>query len=55
VAGVTRYLGRLRAFSRGARLYLASAAVMGFTIFGGAYSLLLNLYLLRLEIGRAHV
>lgn len=39
------------AFSRDARLYLASAALMGFTIFGGVYSLLMNLYLLRLGYG----
>lgn len=38
-------------FSRNARLYLATAALMGFTIFGGIYSLLLNLYLLRLGYG----
>jgi len=37
--------------SRNARLYLASAALMGFTIFGGIYSLLMNLYLLRLGYG----
>jgi MFS family permease len=39
------------AFSRDARLYLVSAALMGFTIFGGIYSLLMNLYLLRLGYG----
>jgi len=38
-------------FSRDARLYLASAVIMGFTIFGGIYSLLMNLYLLRLGYG----
>ncbi len=41
----------IAAFSRDARLYLSSAALMGFTIFGGVYSLLMNLYLLRLGYG----
>ena len=45
------YRQALGAFSRDARLYLASASLMGFTIFGGVYSLLLNLYLLRLGYG----
>jgi MFS family permease len=35
-------------FSPNARRYLACAAILGFTLFGGIYSLLTNLYYLRL-------
>jgi len=42
------WLTALALFSRDAWLVLGSAFVMGFTIFGGIYSLLFNLYLLRL-------
>ncbi|MDQ5850840.1 MAG: hypothetical protein M3380_01985, partial [Chloroflexota bacterium] len=45
----------LRHFTRPVRLYLVSSALFGFTIFGGIYSLLLNLYLLRLGYGAAFV
>ena len=42
------WLTALALFSHNAWLVLGSAFVMGFTIFGGIYSLLFNLYLLRL-------
>jgi MFS family permease len=45
------YWRTLRKCSRNARLYLVSAALMGFTVFGGIYSLLRSLYLLRLGYG----
>jgi len=48
---MTTYWRALRQFSRNARLYLVSAGVMGFTVFGGIYSLLRGLYLLRLGYG----
>ena len=42
------YLNTLRMFSRDARLYLVTAALIGLTVFGGIYPALLNLYLRRL-------
>jgi MFS family permease len=42
------YLYTLRHFNRDVRVLLAIAALIGFTIFGGIYTVLLNLYLLRL-------
>jgi MFS family permease len=45
------YWRTLRKCSRNARLYLVSAGLMGFTVFGGIYSLLRSLYLLRLGYG----
>ena len=45
------YLSAVRSFSRTVRLYLASTTLMSFTIYGGIYSTLLNLYLLRLGYG----
>lgn len=43
-----RYAGTLRNFNLDVRLYLVTSALFGFTIFGGIYFTLLNLYLLRL-------
>lgn len=51
----TTYLSALRLFSRDARLYLITAALFGFTVFGGIYSVLLNLYLLRLGYGLEYI
>jgi MFS family permease len=45
----------LQRFNRPVRLYLVSSALFGFTIFGGIYTLLLNLYLLRLGYGPGFV
>jgi hypothetical protein len=45
------YLHKLRLFSRDVRLVLITAALLGFTVFGGIYPVLLNLYLLRLGYG----
>ena len=49
------YWRTLRKCSPNARLYLVSATMMGFTVFGGAYSLLRSLYLLRLGYGLAFI
>lgn len=45
------YLQAIRLFSRNVKLYLVSAALIGFSVFGGIYTVLLNLYLLRLHYG----
>ncbi len=45
------YLDKLRLFTRDVRLFLITAAVLGFTVFGGITPVLLNLYLLRLGYG----
>jgi MFS family permease len=51
VTAATSYLSAVRLFNRDVRLVLVSAALMGFTLFGGIYSLLVNLYILRLGYG----
>jgi MFS family permease len=51
----TGYLHVLRRFSRDVCLYLITAALIGFTIFGGIYTVLLNLYLVRLGYGPSFV
>ncbi|MBN1934598.1 MAG: MFS transporter [Anaerolineae bacterium] len=48
---VADYIHALRGFSRDVRLYLFTAALLGFTAFGGIYPVLFNLYLLRLGYG----
>lgn len=48
---MTSYIKTLAMFSRDVRLYLVTAALIGFTVFGGIYAVLLNLYLLRLGYG----
>jgi MFS family permease len=48
---VEEYVRAVRSFSRDARLLLATAALFGFTVFGGITPTLLNLYLLRLGYG----
>jgi len=45
------YIRKLRLISRDARLLLAVSALSGLTVWGGIYSVLLNLYLLRLGYG----
>jgi MFS family permease len=45
------YWDTLKYFSRDVRIFLITAVLIGFTVFGGIYSLLLNLYLLRLGYG----
>ncbi|MCB9102181.1 MAG: MFS transporter [Anaerolineales bacterium] len=45
---VARYLTTLSQISRDARLFLLTSALFGFAIFGGIYTTLFNLYLLRL-------
>ena len=48
IGGYLQILGR---FDRNVRLYLLSAAMVGFTTSGGIFNVLLNLYLLRLGFG----
>jgi MFS family permease len=48
---MTTYLQTLRLFNRNVQLCLITAAVIGFTIDGGVYAVLFNLYLLRLGYG----
>ena len=48
------YLHQLRVFSRDVRLYLTTVAIIGFTSLG-VYSVLLNLYLLRLGLSTAQI
>jgi MFS family permease len=45
------YLNALRHFNRDVHLFLIASALTGFTVFGGIYTVLLNLYLLRLGYG----
>jgi MFS family permease len=49
------YLRTLRAFSRNVRLYLLTTALLGFAIDGGVYTVLFNLYLLRLGFGAEYI
>ena len=48
---IAGYLDTLRASNRNARLVLMISVIMGFTIDGGIYSAILNLYILRLNFG----
>lgn len=48
---VSTHREALSLFNRDVRLVLFSQALLGFTIFGGVYTVLLNLYLLRLGYG----
>ena len=48
---VSEYLEKLRLFNRNVHLYMITAVLIGFTVFGGIYPVLLNLYLLRLGFG----
>jgi MFS family permease len=48
---LTDYVRALRGLNRNVRLYLFTTALLGFTIFGGIYPVLFNLYLLRLGHG----
>jgi MFS family permease len=48
---VANYLNALRRFSRDVRLYLLITSLIGFSVFGGIYSVLFNLYLLRMGYG----
>ena len=45
------YIEAFRLFNRDVRMLLVASALTGFTVFGGIYSVLLNLYLLRLGYG----
>ncbi len=48
---VTSYIQALRTFHHDVLLYLLTTALIGFTIDGGIYSVVFNLYLLRLGYG----
>ena len=48
---VQDYISKLRLISRDARLLLSVSGLAGLTVWGGIYSVLLNLYLLRLDYG----
>lgn len=48
---VAAYVQALRGSHRNVRLLLTNSALMGFTIDGGIYSVILNLYILRLSFG----
>ena len=48
---MNHYLSILLQFNRDVRLYLFASLLFGFSLLGGIYSLLLNLYLLRLGYG----
>ena len=48
---MTTYLQTLRLFNRNVHFYMLTAALVGFTIDGGIYAVLFNLYLLRLGYG----
>ena len=50
-----QYLRTIRHFNRDIRLYLFASGLVGFCLFSGIYSLLFNLYLLRLGYGPAFV
>ena len=48
---IAAYRDALRGAHRNTRLMLSISALLGFTIDGGIYSVLLNLYILRLNFG----
>lgn len=48
---VAAYVQALRGSHRNVRLLLTNSALMGFTIDGGIYSVILNLYILRMSFG----
>ncbi len=52
---VTSYLRILRDFNHDVRLYLITTMLIGFTVDGGVYTVLFNLYLLRLGYGPEYV
>lgn len=47
----TRFVSGLRGFGPAVMLYLAAVALVGFAVDGGVYTVLLNLFLLRLDYG----
>ncbi len=49
------YIDSVRSLPRAVRLYLVAAFTVGFTVFGGIFSVLNNLYLLRLEYDTAFI
>ena len=51
----TLYLQKLRLLGRDVYLYLLAAFLVGLTVYGGIFTVLLNLYLLRLGYGTEFV
>ncbi len=49
------YLQRLETFNLDVKLALISASLVGFSVWGGIYTVLLNLYLIRLGYGAVYV
>lgn len=45
------FFQQIRAFRRDVRLFLVTPALIGFTVFGGIYTVLFNLYLVRMAYG----
>ncbi len=48
---IASYFGTLRTLNRNVLLYLGASALVGFSIDGGIYSVLFNLFLVRLDYG----
>ena len=51
----TPYLKKLRLLGRDVYLFLVAAVLVGLTVYGGIFTVLLNLYLLRLDYGTEFV
>jgi hypothetical protein len=51
----TNFLQMVRQFDRDLVLFMFASALVGFCLFGGIFSLLFNLYLLRLGYGPVFV
>jgi MFS family permease len=52
---IREYLRTLRRFNRSVRLYLLATGLLGFAIDGGVYTVIFNLYLLRLGFGPEYI
>ncbi|HXF60948.1 MAG TPA: MFS transporter, partial [Caldilineaceae bacterium] len=52
---LTNYARTLRQFNRNVRLYLLATGLLGFAFDGGVYTVLFNLYLLRLGFGPEYI
>ncbi len=48
---MSAFFQQIRAFRRDVRLFLITPALIGFTVFGGIYTVLFNLYLVRMAYG----
>jgi MFS family permease len=52
---LANYLRTLRMFNRNVRLYLLATGLLGFAIDGGVFTVIFNLYLLRLGFGTEYI